>query len=687
MADDIELTRTLIAKGELPGLVDELALRGSGPTASVLVFGNPNYADDLAARVAATKATDVNGRLSSLPTHMKVVLLVSGNAVDPVTGKAASSADLRASLLAHYGDTLATAVMHRDGLMPTVVVTLEPPEGTFRARQAFDKTWRPRTQKADKDVPVVSGNEKPATQRAASVIKPSLEWLRLLRVDPTLIEVAPVQGADETATCDELEFSSATTFPVVAASPTIAGEPHHAPACTVVESAAEDTAGVPATGLGPGSSPSIVPLDTANEPASLIAQFASVCRVPTRSRCHDPHRRMRRGALKRRCNPGGCRKPNAPLPLRRQQNRHDPRVDGADRAIALAGQEPQQALLHPHKVGVLDLRTAYTRSRAPDTGEGRWRLALARDELGQCLARLGIGVLARENWDDTALLQIQTVSIVLALNVVDVGDRIIAKLPRARDAPEDHLQDASTIPGRSHDGRAWMGEDTRPGRRISGTISGDPEGADLGLRRDQTVEGAQGARQSANREGRGGLSPPVPRGPEEPWDCPGYEAACTGWQAGQGAEIDASTRPIRGWVGPTKQIPQCPTTEQGAPASAFVLRAIVIDMAALAEGHEIAVEVVGGVVIAVSRSQYDPRRTDEAEILDGREAAQRTALPIAPGADAGIPPAPITEMVYRLPMRPTAALAGATCSPKADRGRELRPVDWGRRSGAPDGSA
>lgn len=98
-------------------------------------------------------------------------------------------------------------------------------------------------------------------------------------------------------------------------------------------------------------------------------------------------------------------------------------------------------------------------------------------------------------------------------------------------------------------------------------------------------------------------------------------------------------------------------------------------MAALAEGYEIALEVVGGVVIAVSRSQYDPRRTDEAEILDGRKAAQRTALLIAPGADAGIPPAPITEMVYRLPMRPTAALAGATCSPKTDRGRELRLVD------------
>ena len=106
-----------------------------------------------------------------------------------------------------------------------------------------------------------------------------------------------------------------------------------------------------------------------------------------------------------------------------------------------------------------------------------------------------------------------------------------------------------------------------------------------------------------------------------------------------------------------------------------MLRAVVVDVAALAESHEVTVEVVGGVVIAVCRGQHDPRRTDDAEILDGWEALQRTALPIAPGANAGVPPAPITEMVDGLPVRPAAALTSTACPPEADRGRELRPID------------
>ena len=128
--------------------------------------------------------------------------------------------------------------------------------------------------------------------------------------------------------------------------------------------------------------------------------------------------------------------------------------------------------------------------------------------------------------------------------------------------------------------------------------------------------------------------------------------------------------------------------EQGAPASTPMLRAIVFDMTALAEGREVAIAVVGGVVIAVSRSQYDPRCTDEAEILDGRQAAQRPALFIAPGADPGVPPAPITEMVHggsahaagRSPRR-RHLLAQSGLGPRVAASR------WGRRSGAAGGSA
>ena len=98
-----------------------------------------------------------------------------------------------------------------------------------------------------------------------------------------------------------------------------------------------------------------------------------------------------------------------------------------------------------------------------------------------------------------------------------------------------------------------------------------------------------------------------------------------------------------------------------------MLGAIVVDVAALAEGCEVPVEIIGGVVIAVRGSQHDAGRTDATEIFDRRQATQRTALSIAPSSDAGIPPAPITEMVHGQPMRPTAALAGATRPPEADR--------------------
>lgn len=124
MAEDIQLTRDFIAKGAVPELVEELALRGSGSNASVLLFGDLGYAANLAERVFAAKARDTNGLLKRLPVHMKVLVRDTGDATDPLTGEVLSPDHLRASLSAQYANLLRTAVMHLDGPRPTVIIVL-----------------------------------------------------------------------------------------------------------------------------------------------------------------------------------------------------------------------------------------------------------------------------------------------------------------------------------------------------------------------------------------------------------------------------------------------------------------------------------------------------------------------------------------------------------------------------------
>ena len=73
-----------------------------------------------------------------------------------------------------------------------------------------------------------------------------------------------------------------------------------------------------------------------------------------------------------------------------------------------------------------------------------------------------------------------------------------------------------------------------------------------------------------------------------------------------------------------------------------MLRPIVVDVAALAKSREIAVEVVGSVVIAVRGCQHHARCADHPEILNRRQGSQRSSLAISPSTDRGIPPASIT---------------------------------------------
>ena len=104
-------------------------------------------------------------------------------------------------------------------------------------------------------------------------------------------------------------------------------------------------------------------------------------------------------------------------------------------------------------------------------------------------------------------------------------------------------------------------------------------------------------------------------------------------------------------------------------------RAIVVHVTTLAEGCEIAVGIVGGVVIAVGGRKDNLRRTHEAEILDRWHRSEWSSSPVTPCTDAGIPPASVAEMVDRLAMWPATPLTGPASPAKADRGRELRPVD------------
>lgn len=79
---------------------------------------------------------------------------------------------------------------------------------------------------------------------------------------------------------------------------------------------------------------------------------------------------------------------------------------------------------------------------------------------------------------------------------------------------------------------------------------------------------------------------------------------------------------------------------------------------ALAESDEVGADVVGGVVIAMCCRQYDLRRAHDAKILEGRQCRESAALPITPGPHAGVPPAPIAEMIDRLPVRRKRSVMG-----------------------------
>ena len=106
-----------------------------------------------------------------------------------------------------------------------------------------------------------------------------------------------------------------------------------------------------------------------------------------------------------------------------------------------------------------------------------------------------------------------------------------------------------------------------------------------------------------------------------------------------------------------------------------MLRPVVDHVASLAEGHEVGVCIVRGVVVPVRRGQHHPGPTGEAEDVGPRRDPDPPASPIKPEASIGVPPATISEVINHPPVRPSAALTAAPRPAGPDHGRELRPVD------------
>jgi len=102
---------------------------------------------------------------------------------------------------------------------------------------------------------------------------------------------------------------------------------------------------------------------------------------------------------------------------------------------------------------------------------------------------------------------------------------------------------------------------------------------------------------------------------------------------------------------------------------------VVDHVTALAEGCEVSVRIVGGVVIPVCSCQHDMGAAGAAEDVGTQPDSDPAPPPVAPATSLSVPLAPIAEVIDHLPVRTPAALAAALRPAKADRHRQLAPVD------------
>ena len=128
-------------------------------------------------------------------------------------------------------------------------------------------------------------------------------------------------------------------------------------------------------------------------------------------------------------------------------------------------------------------------------------------------------------------------------------------------------------------------------------------------------------------------------------------------------------------IGTAEQIADRLSPEQRAPAPPPMLRSIVDHVAPLAEGREVGIRVVRGVVIAVRSSQHHPGPTGQVEGVSSCRDPDPPAPAVTPAIGLRVPPAPVAEVVDHLPVRSSAALAAASSPAEADLRRQLCPVD------------
>ncbi|NGM37264.1 hypothetical protein G4G93_25650 [Methylobacterium sp. DB0501] len=125
-----------------------------------------------------------------------------------------------------------------------------------------------------------------------------------------------------------------------------------------------------------------------------------------------------------------------------------------------------------------------------------------------------------------------------------------------------------------------------------------------------------------------------------------------------------------------KEISHRLTPKQSAPAPPLMLVAIVEHVTALAEGREVGVLVVRGVVVAMGSGQHHLGNANVAEqVLVAQPLPELATLAVTPTRNLRIPPATVTEVKDPLKMWPAALITPALRSAEADDRRELGPVD------------
>jgi hypothetical protein len=129
-------------------------------------------------------------------------------------------------------------------------------------------------------------------------------------------------------------------------------------------------------------------------------------------------------------------------------------------------------------------------------------------------------------------------------------------------------------------------------------------------------------------------------------------------------------------VSAKEQVSESLASEQSEPAPTPVLLAVVLEMAPLAQRHQIARAVVRGVVIPVSRREHHARGPELLlEALDLEHTTNPPPLPVSPGLTLWIPPAAVAQVTDHAPMWAAAALALSLGALEADHDGELLPVD------------